>query len=391
MVSKAVFSRFSQDGARQKLRMRRMLMAVVLYVTCALMLWGVSWLGFLPQWFPVAWVVVFTGTNAAFFMLIKAGINLRFKEPSMTLAQMVAAIVAVASILYYAGAIRGGLLLLFLVIIFFGALRLVTRELLVMGALASLAHATVILLLAVNQPDAVDLRVEWVQWAVLTLTLSVSCLLSGYLSSLRRRLSASLRTIREMAQRDALTGVFNRHHMDEVLGGEIARSEQGAPAFLALIADIDHFKKINDAHGHLVGDEVIKVVVAGMQSVLHQADYMARHGGEEFLLIIAAHDGMEAAATCERIRAAVEQLRIPALQPAGVTISIGGTFSTLAIHRPPSSAVRMPRCTGRRMAGAIGSSSIPRHRCLLRARSLFQRVMCIDMAIGAGWKGLSPA
>lgn len=315
-----------QFDSRQKLRCRRLLLSVAVYVPCALMLVMVSWLGFLPPWFTPAWAAIFTCTNILFFGLIRTNTNLRFKDPSMTMAQMAVAIGAVAFILYHAGAIRGGLLMLLLVIILFGVLRLSTAELLVMGALSSAAYAAVIVLLLVNQPEQVDPRVEWVQWATLTTTLAVLCPLVGYMSKVRRRLSESLRTIKDMAQRDALTGIFNRHHMGETLDREIGRCERGSPAFLALIADIDHFKQINDNHGHLVGDQVLKAVAAGTREILRKSDYMARYGGEEFVLILAADGPAEAGAACERIRARVERLGIPALQPQGVTISIGATF-----------------------------------------------------------------
>lgn len=313
------------DG-RQRLRLRRLLLSVAVYVPCALMLATVSWLGFLPPWFPPVWVAIFTCTNLLFFTLIKANINLRFKDPSMTMAQMAVAIGAVAFILYHAGAIRGGLLILLLVIMLFGVLRLTTAELLAMGALCSAAYSAVILLLTVNRPNLVDTRVEWVQWTTLTTTMAVAAPLVGYMSTVRRRLTESLRTIKDMAQRDALTGIFNRHHMGETLDREISRCERGASKFFVLIADIDHFKQINDNHGHLVGDQVLKAVAESMRQVLRKADYLARYGGEEFVFIIAADDEREAKAAGERIRANVEQLRVPELPTHGLSISIGGTF-----------------------------------------------------------------
>lgn len=326
MPSKTLAEQPYQVDTRQKLRIRRLLLSVAVYLPCALMLMMVSWLGFLPSWFTPVWAAVFACTNTVFLVLIKTNVNLRFKDPSMTMAQMVVAIGAVAFILYYAGAIRGGLLMLLLVVLLFGVLRLTMAESLAMGALSSAAYAGVIVLLTLNHPEQIDPRVEWVQWTTLTVTLGVLCPLVGYMSTVRRRLSESLRTIKEMAQRDALTGMFNRHHMGETLDREIGRCERGSPAFVALIADIDHFKQINDTHGHLVGDQVLKAVASGTQNILRKADYMARYGGEEFVLIIAADTLAEAGAAGERIRVNVEQLRLPELQQRGVTISIGGTF-----------------------------------------------------------------
>ena len=114
-----------------------------------------------------------------------------------------------------------------LVIVFFGMFQLTTMEVLVMGGLSSIAYALIIALLAVNRPERVNLSLEWVQWIALTATLAVLCPLVGYISNIRRRLSESLRTIRDMANRDALTGAFNRQHLEEPLERDIGRSERG--------------------------------------------------------------------------------------------------------------------------------------------------------------------
>ena len=310
---------------KQRLRLRRLLLSVAVYLPCALMLLMVTWLGFLPRWFTPLWLAIFTVTNTVFYALIKSGLNLRLNDPSMTMAQMTVAIAAVAVILYHADAIRGGMLMLLLVILLFGVLRLTTVELLATGALSSAAYALVIVLLTTRKPQQIEPSVEWTQWATLTATLAVMGPLVGYMSHVRRRLSESLRTIKDMAERDALTGAFNRHHMGEMLDREVSRCERGAPAFVLLIADIDHFKHINDSFGHLVGDLVLKRVAHAMREALRKGDYMARYGGEEFVLLIAANDLAESAVASERLRVQVERLRIPELGRHNITISIGGT------------------------------------------------------------------
>lgn len=314
---------------KQRLRLRRLLLSVAVYLPCALMLQMVTWLGFLPRWFPLLWLAIFTGTNVIFYALIKTRLNLHLWDPSMTMAQMAVAIAAVALILYHADAIRGSMLMLLLVILLFGVLRLTTAQLLAMGALSSAAYALVIVLLATHKPQQISPSVEWTQWATLTATLAVLGPLVGYMSHVRRRLSESLRMIRDMAERDALTGAFNRHHLEESLDREVGRCERGAPAFVLLIADIDHFKRINDGYGHLVGDLVLKAAAHAMREVLRKADYMARYGGEEFVMLVAAHKLAEAKVACERLRARVEHLRMPELGAHNITISIGA-----ATYRP---------------------------------------------------------
>ena len=310
---------------QQVLRLQRLRLALVVYLPCALLLFVVERFGLLPQGFTLAWSAIVAVANLAFLALIKSGANLRFADPSMTMAQMAVAIGAVALVLYHANEVRGALLMLLVVIVIFGVLQLNTRQLLMMGALAATAYAAVIGLLAVNRPAQTDLRVEWFQWIALTATLAVVCPLVGYLSGLRRRLSASLRTIREMAQHDALTGVFNRHHLVETLAREIARCERTSTTFLALMVDIDHFKRINDEHGHLAGDQVLSGVAQAIQASLRRSDYVARYGGEEFVVLLSPVSTPATGVACERLRAGIEQLAIE--QPAAlrVTVSIGAT------------------------------------------------------------------
>ena len=136
-----------------------------------------------------------------------------------------------------------------------------------------------------------------------------------------RRLTDELRV---MATQDPLTGLLNRRGLMACL--EMHFHSRTAGSAHLLIVDIDHFKRINDSYGHLVGDQVLKAVAHCTREAVRKADYMARYGGEEFVLIVAARDGAEAGAACERIRVCVEQLRIPEMPLEGVTVSIGATF-----------------------------------------------------------------
>lgn len=311
---------------QQRLRARRLLVSVCVYLPCSGLLALVAWLGHLPAWLVPVWATTFAATNLAFFALVKTDINLRFKDPSMTMAQMAVAIVAVAMVLYHADGARGSLLMFLLVILFFGVLQLKTTEVLVMGALCAFAYGAVIVLLTMNRPSEVNAKLEWVQWIALTATLAVLCPFIGYLSNIRRRLGESLRTIKELAQRDALTGLFNRHHLDDTLTREIARCSRGASAFLLVMVDVDHFKRINDAHGHLVGDCVLQAVAQRLQGALRKGDYLARFGGEEFVLMMAVDGPHAALATCDRLRKSVEELKLDELGSQHVTVSLGGSF-----------------------------------------------------------------
>lgn len=130
----------------------------------------------------------------------------------------------------------------------------------------------------------------------------------------------------EQANRDPLTGLYNRRFLDASLERELARSNrEGKPLALVMI-DVDHFKKFNDRYGHQEGDECLRSVARALQaSAQRGGDLAARYGGEEFLLILADTDALAAQGLAESVRCAVEALGMTHQQsPFGkVTISIG--------------------------------------------------------------------
>jgi diguanylate cyclase (GGDEF)-like protein len=132
----------------------------------------------------------------------------------------------------------------------------------------------------------------------------------------------------EGALQDALTGLYNRRHMDERLVSEVAAAERHGRTLSLLLVDVDHFKRVNDAHGHLAGDEALKMVAFVLRGEVRKEDVVARFGGEEFV-VIARETPLEGARTlAERIRRAVERSRCSWQgTDLGVTVSIGVTVS----------------------------------------------------------------
>jgi diguanylate cyclase (GGDEF)-like protein len=132
--------------------------------------------------------------------------------------------------------------------------------------------------------------------------------------------SRELGTMRNLAERDALTGLHNRRSFDEYLGAEVARFERYARPFALLMLDIDHFKAINDTHGHDIGDQAIKRVADLVASSLRDVDIAARYGGEEFAVILPETNLRRAVEVAERIRERVEATSTPQMR---LTISAG--------------------------------------------------------------------
>lgn len=110
-----------------------------------------------------------------------------------------------------------------------------------------------------------------------------------------------IRELEEMAIKDPLTGLYNHRHLNKCLAEEIARSARYEHRFVILMADIDHFKKINDTHGHLFGDFVLKRLARLFEDNVRLTDTIFRYGGEEFLIMLPETNEAEAAMVVERL------------------------------------------------------------------------------------------
>ena len=142
------------------------------------------------------------------------------------------------------------------------------------------------------------------------------------------RLVAELDRVRQqltvLATHDDLTGVHNRRHFMAVVQREWDRARRyNTPAALLLI-DADHFKRVNDTHGHLCGDELLRQIARATGASLRQADVLARFGGEELIVFLPHTDPLGALDVAERIREQVQGLRVAWQgQTVGTTVSIG--------------------------------------------------------------------
>jgi len=160
------------------------------------------------------------------------------------------------------------------------------------------------------------------------------CLVFGMFAALaafyRRTILTAEARLRKQATLDPLTGLNNRGHFQTLAAHALARSQRdGAPVAL-LLCDVDHFKRINDQHGHAVGDEVLVGVAAMLVRNLRESDVIARWGGEEFLALMPASPPEAACATAERIRAAAEKTPFGARDGAAIAMTL--SFGVAQVH-----------------------------------------------------------
>ncbi len=155
------------------------------------------------------------------------------------------------------------------------------------------------------------------------------------LASRVRDSNLTIRHEREVTERykwqasvDALTGLFNRHWMAKVLARQMERSRVNGEPLTLLMVDVDHFKRFNDAHGHVAGDHALRAVAHCLRTAVRPTDLLARWGGEEFLVLLPGATLRQAREVAERLRRSVREAAILHLDGTllpKVTVSIGGS------------------------------------------------------------------
>ncbi|APW47281.1 diguanylate cyclase domain protein [Rhodoferax antarcticus ANT.BR] len=133
----------------------------------------------------------------------------------------------------------------------------------------------------------------------------------------------------ELSLKDPLTGLSNRRYFQSIVLREIEMVARSGESALLLMLDIDHFKTVNDQHGHPAGDAVLQVVAKTLAGCVRPMDTVARFGGEEFVIILPSCQGQYGQQVAERIREAVSALKIQLNSGVTlrITISIGGAFA----------------------------------------------------------------
>ncbi|MCK5874825.1 MAG: GGDEF domain-containing protein [Alcanivoracaceae bacterium] len=201
-----------------------------------------------------------------------------------------------------------------------GLILFTIRQVLVVFVAGLLMMLTLSLLSALQMiPYAPILKPEQAASAHLSLYWTLCLMLAGgfyviyqtiIMSAMVRAWHSREHDIRTLSQTDALTGVANRRHILELLD-EVLDSNRGADNPVAvLMVDIDHFKRINDDHGHLVGDRALTAAAAALRDCLRQGDMIGRYGGEEFLIVLPGTRIAHALDIAERCRQAIGALAI---------------------------------------------------------------------------------
>lgn len=153
-------------------------------------------------------------------------------------------------------------------------------------------------------------------------------------AALATQLKRALDAMARQAGTDALTGLPNRRSLDTALDAQCAMASREGRPCAVLMLDLDHFKAINDTHGHAVGDAVLRAFGQRLQAQLRRSDLCARYGGEEFVVLLAGTPFEPAEDVAERLRASVNEA--PLVEGVTATVSVG-----TASHRPDDDAASL--------------------------------------------------
>jgi diguanylate cyclase (GGDEF)-like protein len=168
-------------------------------------------------------------------------------------------------------------------------------------------------------------QARWIAVGLFVFTTATLLLvLGGLAASLHRRLNAAEARILEMAVTDDLTGLHNRRSTGQRLQEELARSQRHGRRCSCVLLDIDLFKHVNDTHGHAAGDAVLRGLASAANQALRESDLLGRWGGEEFLAVLPETDLEGARVIAERLRQAIEAMRVDYQgKQLSVTASLG--------------------------------------------------------------------
>ena len=167
-------------------------------------------------------------------------------------------------------------------------------------------------------------------WLSLLVPLPLTLVAGGACFFLVVSLDRAWNTVNELAMQDSLTGLSNRRHFMPAAQRELELASRHQQALALLVLDVDHFKHINDAFGHLAGDEVLREISARCQGALRATDLLARWGGEEFIMLLPNTPLAQARQLAERVREIIVATPhvMPNGQPMRVTASLGAAGAT---------------------------------------------------------------
>lgn len=330
LLQRLKFALLTRDK-RQQIRLAQSGLANLLMLACVAMLHVLDASGITDHRYIWPWTLCSVGGMVLVFAVIRSGRVMRWRDPSLTMVQMLYAVLCAAIGYGITGTARAVVIPILAIVLMFGMFGMTQRQVRIVGAYALTMFGAASLYWVRGPEAGHPVGPELARFMMVAIIIAGVVALTGRLHGMRERsrrqraaLSTALERIRELAIRDELTGCFNRRAMLERMAEESLRCVRSGVPMCLVLMDLDHFKHVNDVHGHAVGDEVLRGFAELTRGQLRGTDVLARWGGEEFLLMLGATDVVQAGLCVQRVLARLAQTRFAAgVDGLSVTCSAG--------------------------------------------------------------------
>lgn len=309
---------------KQRIRMSQCATALLLALVCA---GNMAYLACAGQADANAvrwWALGLVGGFVAFLAIIRSGFNLRFADPSLTVPQMVYAIVFGAAAYALAGAGRGGVFPVLMVIFMFGMYSLPSAAVRGAAAFAVVVFGATMAVMAWQQPQLYDPTIEWGHFMMVAVMVPAVSLLAGHMSRLRARLrrqkkdlAAALGRIQELATRDELTGLINRRHMHDLMEQERQRGVRSGQTFCVAVLELDDHARLLAASGQDAADRLLSRFAHEAINVVRISDLLCRWDDSRLLLMLSNTRGPLARLGLDRLHDSSQRLPGESGEPQG--------------------------------------------------------------------------
>lgn len=334
-VSQMVATIFGPDRLTRS-RTAAILLCALMYMICCWAAFYVADLGMIRPFAPRLLLMTTVPTYAVLYSLVRSGKTRRLKDPALMIPQNIFALLSISFAYMALGPNdRGIVLVLMALVMVFGMYTHTPRHSVQVGGMAMLILGISMGVLSHLDPAYYPPTLELIRFELMLGTLPpmifTAYLISSWRNRLvkqRRELKAALEQVHRLATHDSLTGLHNRRHMQEKLENCVMRFDRYGERFTIALVDLDHFKQINDRHGHRVGDESLQAFATAALGVLRDTDTIGRWGGEEFLILMPNTSQEKTQVALERLRTAMAGTTLTASAPElRVTFSVG-----VAVH-----------------------------------------------------------
>jgi len=261
-------------------------------------------------------------SSVTFFVLLRSGVNQRFRDPTLSFPQTIVAQTWILLSYAVCGPFHVAALLLIALVMVFGMFSMRPKAMRISCVYVLVVLASMMVWKSHTEAQLYPLHIEVIYFALMAMIMPAIAGLSSHLMSMRTRLKGqklaleeAFDRIHDMATRDELTGLPNRRSMMEQLQEHALRRSRGGLPFYIGMVDLDHFKSVNDTYGHAVGDDVLRAFGSQARIVLRTTDLIGRWGGEEFLLVLPETQLGEPTVAVARLRTNLGQAEVSAAEP----------------------------------------------------------------------------